>query len=65
MTDNEEASAAPRLHPKCALCGTDKELVKDRHNEGIFYCHTCYHRSQEHEFLIKALGMHGEEVAGD
>lgn len=55
----------PLVSASCIICGSDKELVKDRHNREVFYCHHCYHRSQEHEFLIKALGMNGENLPGD
>lgn len=49
----------------CVSCGTPKNLVKDRNNEEVFYCQTCYNRTREQEFLIKALGMQGENGKND
>jgi len=56
-----EQTTEPKLvHHSCVSCGTAKNLVEDRNNEEVYYCKTCYHRTREHEFLIKALGMQGE-----
>ncbi len=53
-----EESPEPKLvQHTCVSCGTPKNLVKDRDNEEVFYCQTCYNRNREQEFLIKALGM--------
>lgn len=56
----ESSTESTLVQHTCVSCNTMQNLVKDKNNEEVFYCKTCYNRTREQELLIKALGMQGE-----
>ena len=45
----------------CPICGSEKDLVEDDYNEGVFYCMICLERSLRHDEMI----MEGYEDSPD
>jgi len=48
----------------CITCGSEKNLVEDKHNEEVYYCLECLERAWTHDEMVYE-GFEESDVAGD
>jgi len=48
----------------CITCGSEENLVEDKHNEGVYYCLHCLERAWTHDEMV-VEGYEESDGAGD